>query len=78
MLDYLADTNPEVFNDLNDKLSKWVLRICNSDYSVDANVFDEVKSFISIDFANAFGFKATIGPVRQFLNKKDEEFYQIR
>ncbi|MCQ2149704.1 MAG: hypothetical protein MJY45_05050 [Bacteroidales bacterium] len=78
MLDYLADTNPEVFNDLIDKLSKWVLRICNSDNSVDADVFDEVKSFISIDFADAFGFKATIGPVRQFLNKKDEEFYQVK
>lgn len=45
---------------------------------MDADVFDEVKSFISNDFANAFGFKATIGSVRQFLNKKDEEFYQVK
>ena len=78
MLDYLADTNPEVFNILIDNLSKWVLRICNSEYSVDAGVFDDVKSFISSVFAEAFGFKANLGQLRQFLTKNDEDFYQVK
>ena len=78
MLDYLADTNPGVFNTLIDNLSKWVLRICNSEYIVDAVVFDDVKSFISSVFADAFGFKANIGQLRQFLKKNDEVFYQVK
>lgn len=78
MLDYLANTNPEVFNILIDNLSKWVLRICDSEYSVDAVVFDDVQSFISSVFADAFGFKANIGQLRQFLKKNDEVFYQVK
>ena len=78
MLDYLADNNPEVFNNLIDNLSKWVLRICNSEYSVDASVFDDVKSFISSAFADAFDFKANLGQLRQFLKKNDEVFYQVK
>lgn len=78
MLDYLADNNPEVFNNLIDNLSKWVLRICNSEYSVDASVFDDVKSFISSAFADAFDFNANLGQLRQFLKKNDEVFYQVK
>lgn len=78
MLDYLDAKAPDVLQKLNGKLSEWVLKICNSEYSVDVDVFDDVKSFISTDFAAVFGFKAGIGPVRIFLRKNEDEFYQVK
>lgn len=78
MLDYLEANAPVIFEKLNGKLSDWVLKICNSDYSVDGDVFDDVKSFVSVDFATVFGFKAGVGLVKMFLKKNEDEFYQVK
>lgn len=78
MLDYLETNAPNVLVKLNEKLSEWVLKICKSMYSVDSAVFDDVKCFISTDFATVFDFKAGVGLVRRFLKKNDDEFYQVK
>lgn len=78
MMDYLEDYKQDVYEKLIVKLSEWVLKICNTEYSVDGVVFDDVKSFISTDFARAFGFRAEIGAVSQFLNKKEDDYYKIK
>ena len=76
MLEYLEINAPDVYTKLNDKLSEWVLKICNSEYCIDSDVFNDVKSFISTDFASVFRFGAGIGLVRQFLEKQEELFYR--
>ena len=78
MMDYLEDSCPEVFEKLIGKLSEWVLKICNSEYIMDAEVFDDVKSFIATDFAGAFGFRAGIGETRQFLKKNEDGYYEVK
>lgn len=78
MLEYLELNAPDVYVKLNGKLSEWVLKMCNSEFSIDSNVFDDVKSFISTDYANVFGFEAGIGLVRRFLEKQDEVFYRTK
>lgn len=78
MLEYLEINAPDVYVKLNNKLSEWILRICNSEFSIDSDVFDDVKSFISTDYANVFGFVAGIGLVRHFLEKQDEVFYRAK
>lgn len=78
MLDYLEKNAPIVFDYLNCKLSEWVLKICNSEFSIDSDVFDDVKAFITTDFATVFGFRAEIGLVRHFLEKQDEVIYKVK
>lgn len=78
MLEYLESNAPDLFGKLNIKLSEWILKLLRSDFSVDSDVFDDVKAFISTDFAQVFGFMAEIGSVQQFLKKNDEEFYMIK
>ena len=63
---------------LKGKLSEWVLKICKSEFSVDSEVFDSVKSFITVDFASVFGFRANIGVVKTFLKKEDAAYYEAK
>lgn len=78
MMEFLEVSKPDVYVELIEKLSEWVLKICNSEYRVDGEVFEDVKSFISTDFASIFDFSAGIGVIRHFLKKKDDDFYQIK
>lgn len=78
MMNFVNVNAPELFDKLNNKIAEWVLKICKSRYSVDSAVFDDVKSFITTDFADLFGFSFRTGLVRQFLEKNKEEFYTIK
>lgn len=78
MLEYLESNAPNLFGKLNLKLSEWILKLFSSDFSVDLDIFDDVKAFITTDFAPAFGFMAEIESVRQFLKKNDEKFYMVK
>lgn len=78
LLEYLESNALDLYGKLNMKLSEWILKICSSDFSVDSDVFDDVKAFITTDFAPAFGFRVGIESVRQFLKKNDEEFYMVK
>lgn len=77
MMDFINVKAPELFDKLNNKIAEWVLKICKSKYSIDSAVFDDVKTFISSDFANLFDFSVRTGFVRRFLEKNNEEFYTI-
>ena len=78
LLEHLESNALDLYGKLNMKLSEWILKICSSDFSVDSDVFDDVKAFITTDFAPAFGFRVGIESVRQFLKKNDEEFYMVK
>lgn len=78
MLERLEEDKPEMYESLKGKLSEWVLKICNSGFRVDSEVFDSVKSFISTEFADLFGFRANIGAVITFLKKEDAAFYEAK
>lgn len=78
MLDYLELSAPDVYKRLNKKLAEWILKICRSEYSVDSLVFDDVKSFITTEFSNVFGFNASIGLARLFLEKKEGDYYLLK
>ena len=78
MLERLEGDTPEVYELLKGKLSEWVLKICKSEFSVDSEVFDSVKSFITVDFASVFGFRANIGVVKTFLKKEDAAYYEAK
>lgn len=78
MMEFLEVSKPDVYVELIEKLSEWVLKISNSEYRVDGEVFEDVKSFISTDFASIFDFSAGIGVIRHFLKKKDDDFYHIK
>lgn len=78
MLERIEEEKSGLYESLKGKLSEWVLKICNSEYNVDADVFDSVKSFVSSDFAALFGFMANIGAVKAFLKKEEAAFYEIK
>lgn len=78
MLERLEEDKPEMYESLKGKLSEWVLKICNSGLRIDSEVFDSVKSFISTEFADLFGFRANIGAVVAFLKKEDAAFYEAK
>lgn len=78
MLERIEEEKSGLYESLKGKLSEWVLKICNSEYNVDADVFDSVKSFVSSDFAALFGFMANIGAVKAFLKKEETAFYEIK
>lgn len=78
MLDYLELSAPDIYKRLNNNLAKWILKICRSEYSVDSLVFDDVKSFITTEFSNVFGFNASIGLARLFLEKKEGDYYLLK
>lgn len=78
MLEYLDKNAPEIFLKLNKKLAEWVLKICNSEYSVDSDVFNDVKVFVSSEFADVFGLRAGSDIVRLFLKKEDDAYYLMK
>ena len=78
MLERIEEEKSGLYESLKGKLSEWVLKICNSEYNVDADVFDSVKSFVSSDFAALFGVMANIGAVKAFLKKEEAAFYEIK
>lgn len=78
MMEHLETNAPKVYEKLKIKLAEWVLKICNSDYRIDTKVFDDVKSFVSTDFASVFGFSVNGGPMLSFLRKQGDAFYQVR
>lgn len=78
MLDYLEANASMTYESLIASLPGWVLKMSNSDTSVDLGVFEEVKSFISNDFAAAFELNIEAEPVRLFLQKREDGFYQLK
>lgn len=78
MMNYLELNAPVVHDRLNNNLAEWILKICRSEYCVDSLVFDEVKTFITTEFASAFGFDANLEPARLFLEKLDGDHYLLK
>ena len=76
MIEWLEEERSEVYELLKGKLSEWVLKICNSENSVDSEVFDSVKSFISNEFATVFDFNEKLWVLSTFLKKEDATFYE--
>lgn len=78
MLERLEEVKPELYELLKSNISQWVLEMCNSEYSVDAEVFDSVKSFVSTGFATVFGIRTGIGAVKTFLKKEESSYYETK
>jgi len=78
ILDHIKDLKTDASDTLKTKLSEWVLKMSNSEFKVDSDVFDSVRLYITTDFANVFGFNAGIGALRQFLKKEANAFYEVK
>ncbi|MBO7562354.1 MAG: ATP-dependent helicase [Bacteroidales bacterium] len=78
ILDHIKDLKTDASDTLKTKLSEWVLKMSNSEFKVDSDVFDSVRLYITTDFANIFGFNAGIGALRQFLKKEANAFYEVK
>ena len=78
LMNYLEENAPMTYESLITNLSKWVLKMSDSDKCVDLEVFEDVKTFITTEFAAVFGLDVKDGPVRMFLQKKEDDYYQIK
>lgn len=78
LMNYLEEKAPMTYKSLITNLPKWVLKMSDSDKCVDLEVFEDVKTFIATELTAVFGLDIKAGPVRAFLHKKEDDYYQIK